>query len=314
RHILRHDGGTARDEARHMAGQRASVDVISATGAVADVKIDRLALVKVRRTLRVTERDRTKREDRRGATAAIADHIAPFGPDCEVRKPCGTPEMRTSGRRDPSKLSTFAGSVDYERAACAQAQIRQTDASLTPSWGMGPDRAGATLGRTATATILPGNPVFAIDTVKTRAGENNVDENSRGAVWDLLLPGCGRPGSVAELSQPFDQDDRAVSTGRPDRHHGPTGCARSVDQAWPGGGGRKSAGRGFDPRHESCRVRRSGRLHAAVRIVRLARRRACALREARHRPPQAVRSGCVGLAAAARLRGGAVRAGEIRGG
>src|SRR5712691_798021 len=76
-----------------------------------------------------------------------------------------------------------------------------------------PDRAGATLGRTATAAILPGNPVFAIDTMKTRAGEHNVDEATQyscGAVRGLLLPSCGRPRSFAELSQPRDQDDRDV--------------------------------------------------------------------------------------------------------
>ena len=224
--------------------------------------------------------------------------------------------MRTSGQRDPSKLSTFAGSLDYERAACAQAQIPPDRGDFDSELEDVPDRAGATLGRTATATILPGNPAFGIDTVKTRAGENNVDEAtqySRGAVCDLLLPSCGRPRSFGELSQPCDQDDRAVSTGRPDRYHGPTRCARIVDQARPGGGGRKSAGRGFDARHESCRLRRGGRLHAAVRIVRLARGRARALRQARHRPPQVVRSGCFRFAAAARLRGGTVRAGEIRG-
>ena len=177
--------------------------------------------------------------------------------------------------------------------------------------------AGATLGRTATAAILPGNPAFAIDTMKTRAGEHNVDEATQyscRAVRGVLLPSCGRPRSFAELSQPRDQDDRAVSTGRPDRHHGPTRCARIVDQARPGGRGRKSAWRGFDARFEGSGERRGGRLHAAVRIVRLARRRARALREARHRPTQVVRSRCFGLAAAARLRGGAVRAGEIRGG
>src|SRR6516162_8138796 len=88
-----------------------------------------------------------------------------------------------------------------------------------------PDRTGATLGRTATAAILPADPAFAIDTMKTRAGEHNVDEATQyscGAVRGLLLAGCGRPRSFAELSQPRDQDDRAVSTGRPDRHHGPT--------------------------------------------------------------------------------------------
>src|SRR5262249_14078592 len=159
RHILRHDGGIARDEARHMAGQRASVDVISATGAVADVKIDRLALVKVRPALRVTERDRTEGEDRRSADQCQDTHVILPLPQSQI----------TSPRRDfDSKL------------------------------GDEPDRAGATLGRTATATILPGDPAFAIDTMKTRAGESNVDEatqHSRGAVRDLLLPGCGGPRS-----------------------------------------------------------------------------------------------------------------------
>src|SRR5262249_45178851 len=37
-----------------------------------------------------------------------------------------------------------------------------------------------------------------------------------------------------------------VSAGWPHRHHGPPGCARIVDQARPGGRGRKSAGRRFD--------------------------------------------------------------------
>src|SRR5262249_48382498 len=76
-------------------------------------------------------------------------------------------------------------------------------------------------------------------------------------------------------------------------------------------GNRPGAGSTLGPKAAASA---EARLHAAVRIVRLARRRARALREARHRPTQAVRSGCVGLAAAARLRGGAVRAGDIRGG
>src|ERR1700731_3460067 len=61
---------------------------------------------------------------------------------------------------------------------------------------------GATLGRTATAAILPGKAAFAIDTMKTRAGEHNVDEATQhpcGAVRGLLLAACGRPRSFAEL-------------------------------------------------------------------------------------------------------------------
>src|SRR5262245_27291174 len=103
----------------------------------------------------------------------------------------------------------------------------------------GPDRVGATLGRTASATAsLPDNLAFAIERT-TASGESNDDdetEHSRGAA-DLFLPICGLPGSSAALSEPCHQDDRAVSAGRPDRHHGPTGCARIVDQARPGGRG-----------------------------------------------------------------------------
>src|SRR5262249_61771600 len=93
---------------------------------------------------------------------------------------------------------------------CRSPQITSPRRDFDSELGDEPDRAGATLGRTARATILPGNPAFAIDTVKTRAGENNVDEAtqySRGAVCNLLLPSCGRPRGFAELSQPCDQDD-----------------------------------------------------------------------------------------------------------
>src|SRR5262249_54066778 len=75
RHVLRHDRGTARNEPRHMAGERTRIDVIPATGAVADVKIDRLALVEVRGTLRASERDRTEREDRGGPDQYQNNHV-----------------------------------------------------------------------------------------------------------------------------------------------------------------------------------------------------------------------------------------------
>ena len=65
----------------HRDDERASVDVISPAGAVADVKIDRLALVKVRRTLRVTERDRTECEDRRDADQSRDTHVVPPPPN-----------------------------------------------------------------------------------------------------------------------------------------------------------------------------------------------------------------------------------------
>src|SRR5262249_5222419 len=108
RHVLWHDRGVARDEARHMASERTRIDVIPATGAVADVKIDRFALVKVRGTLRVSERDRTERENRGGANQCQNTHVVlPLPPSRNTRRPlvwrfrsphhfCSESEMRTS--------------------------------------------------------------------------------------------------------------------------------------------------------------------------------------------------------------------------
>src|SRR5262249_15297664 len=122
RHVLRHDRGIARNEACHMAGESARIDVISAASAVADVKIDRFALVKVRRTLRVTERDRTEREDRGGAHQYQNTHAIlplprwrithrPASVRCsKFASPCGTRYMRTSASKDTSKLLSPARS------------------------------------------------------------------------------------------------------------------------------------------------------------------------------------------------------------
>src|SRR5262249_55643398 len=78
-------------EARHMASKRARIDVIPATGAIADVKIDRFALVKVRGTLRVSERNRTEREDHRGANQYQNTHVVlPLPPSRNTRRALAT--------------------------------------------------------------------------------------------------------------------------------------------------------------------------------------------------------------------------------
>src|SRR5262249_19570109 len=99
RHVLRHDGGIARNKACHMAGEGTRIDVISATGAVGDVKIDRLALVKVRRALRVTERDRTKCEDRRGAGQYQDTHVILPLPQLRITTPRSGPISKFASPR-----------------------------------------------------------------------------------------------------------------------------------------------------------------------------------------------------------------------
>src|SRR5262249_6868320 len=143
RHVLRHDRGITRDEARHMAGERTRIDVIPATGAVADVKIDRFALVEVRGTLRVSERDRTEREDRGGADQsqnthvillpAVADHASPPSVRISTSQPSWH-TLHAHSEKDTSKLLTLVGLLDCAPAACSQElQIRHTRAILPPT-------------------------------------------------------------------------------------------------------------------------------------------------------------------------------------
>ncbi len=115
------------------------------------------------------------------------------------------------------------------------------------------------------------------------------------------LATIGRGARPAKISGPADQDDRAVSAGRPDRHHGADGGA-GIDQSRRPGGRRKSSRRRLDHRHQGRRRRRSRRLHADVRLVGLARRGAGAVFQPRPRSAQGVRADRDGGAVAARLR------------
>src|SRR5262249_47445604 len=106
----------------HMARQRPSIDVISPAGAIADVKIDALSLVEVRRALRVSVRNRDQRQNRGGADNCHNTHvILPLRPGDDA----------SSHRRD----------VAFDQTG-------------EPDW------AGATLGRTASACLGDSLPLL----------------------------------------------------------------------------------------------------------------------------------------------------------
>src|SRR5262249_56402505 len=74
RHVLRNDGRIAWDEAPHVASQRTGIDIVSAARAVADVEIEALAPVELRRALRRTDRDRGEGEDHGGGRPPPVDN------------------------------------------------------------------------------------------------------------------------------------------------------------------------------------------------------------------------------------------------
>src|SRR5262249_9177287 len=73
RHVLRYNRRIAGDEAAHVTRERPSINVISSAGAVADVKINRLALVEARWILRV--RDGAERQNHDGADYGHEAHV-----------------------------------------------------------------------------------------------------------------------------------------------------------------------------------------------------------------------------------------------
>src|SRR6266511_3432167 len=97
RHVLRHDGRITRNEAPHVTRECSSIDVVSAPGAVADVKIDRLALVEARQSLRMTQRGRAERQNRGGTDNCPNTHVI------LPSRPCDDPlgNGRCCLRRDP---------------------------------------------------------------------------------------------------------------------------------------------------------------------------------------------------------------------
>ena len=71
-HVLHHNGGVARDVTADMPGEHAGIEIVAAADAVADVKLDVLAFVKVGGTLRLRHRgqgnhDRNRRQARQHA-------------------------------------------------------------------------------------------------------------------------------------------------------------------------------------------------------------------------------------------------------
>ena len=118
------------------------------------------------------------------------------------------------------------------------------------------------------------------------------------------------PRQRAILSRQADQDDRAVPAGRPDRHHGAADRPVDVGKPRPAGHRREPPRRGLHHRLQGRGRGRPRRLHAAVRLVRLARRRARALSEPRRRSAQAFRHGRHHVAPAAHHGGRPGRAGE----
>ena len=115
---------------------------------------------------------------------------------------------------------------------------------------------------------------------------------------------------AAKISGPADQDDRAVSAGRPDRHHGADDGA-GIDQPRRPGGRRESSRRRFDHRHQGRRRRGPRRLHPDVRLLGFARRGAGPVFQSRPRSTQGVRPNRHGGAVAAHLCRQQRRAGKI---
>ena len=75
RHVLRHDRRIAGDEAPDVPRQRPSIDVIPTASAVADVKINRLALVETQWILRVRVQGGAERQKCGGADCGQNAHL-----------------------------------------------------------------------------------------------------------------------------------------------------------------------------------------------------------------------------------------------
>src|SRR5262245_61003684 len=103
---------------------------------------------------------------------AATDHASPRSrPIFEVRKPLGHTLHAHFALKDTSKLLTLAGSWIASPLHIRRNFNSTTRRDFASRLVSEPDRAGATLGRTASAsTFLSTNPAFAIESAKARAG------------------------------------------------------------------------------------------------------------------------------------------------